>query len=547
MVKNLLFVFKRSKLTIKQIGYSKQKLLITTYLPYLILVGILFLMLYPMIEKADFIISTFNISLEKYILSYGVLAIFVIGLGVAFVSLLTSCYMDKNLNHYLVLPIPKDIFVLSKLYYVFLDIIKTSYILFIPFIVIYVSLQEITSSAIILIIIYPILLALFNLTLAIMILGSVLFMINKIKNKAVAKLLLYICLYAVIILAYMYIFFTINGNSNTYEESLTKFNQLKEQFLSLLLFPKLAYNIIMNNEYINFLYLFLLSSLIIPGFYYFRSIYYQGAIGFNEVSPRINKRKSTYKNNSIIKWFFMREFKELSSGVYFLNTLFPALIVDIIYLGMAIYLFFFSSVSLPEQDEFKEIYNMINIEGVIIVVSVISIFLTNITFGAATTFSREAYNLDALRVLPINIANAFLGKVIFNSLFDCMSILIIVIPIALMIKLSLTYIIVAIILICLISVTHSFIQVNINLLFPTLDWESETSLVKRSKSVTISSITGMLYIFLAGYSVYYLFIELSLDYKLFSYLIVIYYILLFIIVSRLYNKLVLKAFSNTMK
>ncbi|MGL4382834.1 MAG: hypothetical protein ACRCTA_03860, partial [Bacilli bacterium] len=163
---------------------------------------------------------------------------------------------------------------------------------------------------------------------------------------------------------------------------------------------------IANQTYINLVYM-ILSSIIISiiSILYFALTYYQGVIGFNSniQSNKTHNNKGA-KNYSITRWFFFREFKELSSGIVFFNTLFGNIILVVAYLAMIIYTMSNDSTN---QELILTYTNDLDLPKTILFTIIITTLFSISNFGVATAFSREASNLKYLKSLPIVLLKLF--------------------------------------------------------------------------------------------------------------------------------------------
>ncbi|MEG0569807.1 MAG: hypothetical protein RR543_05455, partial [Erysipelotrichales bacterium] len=159
-------------------------------------------------------------------------------------------------------------------------------------------------------------------------------------------------------------------------------------------------------------------------------------------------------------------------------------------------------------------------------------------------FSRDAKYLDFISAMPINQVKAFLGKVAFHALVEFLTLFIFMIIPMLILQVDSILIIISILMMLLIVCGTLFIPIIIDLNFPSLDWESETALVKRSKSLIFSMIASLILdvAFFGGSAL--LFFGLNIEYEVLSIIMVVFYIVLFIVLFMIYRKSVVRAFDK---
>lgn len=546
MIKVLFNIFKRDQKSIKYLKMSQPKKIIMMLLIIgLVLFGMSsFLM--PIILNADKIKETLFFDAGVISLIIGLYLSFIVALISSLGFLFSSCYLDKNLNNYLFLPIKPRDFIIAKILIIYYNVILITSLVFLPFVLLYLYIANITIYGLLTIIIYLTTMPIITIALSALVIGIVLYFVNKIKNKQMAKNILYggfILTLLAIYLAFI-LLLQVDGDEDPivmYSSLLTIIDQISLFFF----YPNLANSLLINEEIMSIPKMLIISAGTIISFLFFEKIYYQGAVGFNETTnlkKKQNNKKIAVKEYSIIYWFFIKEAKEIfKTGIYFFNTIFGNIIVVVIYLALLAYSYFFQGMS-QDLKFINELASLINIEGIILVTVVIGTFFTIFNNGAATVFSREARSLATICSLPINKSHVIFGKVLFHELVEFLTLAIFMVLPMLVLKISFFYIFVALLVMILIVLATNFIPVIIDLNFPNLDWESETAVVKSSRSIIISILVHVsLNAIVLGGGAFLIFVK-GLDYQVVAYLAIIFYVLLFIVLLFVYQKAVIKAF-----
>ena len=202
------------------------------------------------------------------------------------------------------------------------------------------------------------------------------------------------------------------------------------------------------------------------------------------------------------------------------------------------------------QQDLSSIYSfieMIDLEIVILITIIVSTVFSFFNVGAATIFSREAKSLDILNSLPISKSKAIYGKLLFHGLIELLTLLFFFLPIMIYLNVSIINILMVIPVLALVVFTTLFIPAIIDLNFPNLDWESETAVVKTSRSIIISMIVNVILIAsIIGFA-YLMFFKLNVNYKIIAYIFLILYIAFLFILFKWYNKSIEKAFRKVIE
>lgn len=553
MLKILISVFFKEQQGIKLVRATLKRKLMYLLGATTLLIFVYMSILSPVIFNHERLSALIGIDFGTIFLSMMFFILFIVSVISAFAYVLSGGYLDKSLQHYLVLPIKKRDFVFSKLCVAYFNIILMLYFISLPFIVTYFYLGSATILGVISIILYPLICALIALYLAIVIIGTLLFFINKIRNKAIARACLYGFFFFVGMSLYLGSVFYISyraGQITTLEEMAAFITELNMTMTNLFFVPAKQITFLKTGDLLELGYLLLACLIGSLSFFYYEQIYFKGAIGFAEGGNSFFRRKKKNKlasNSSVMKWFFFREFKELTSGTFFLNTIFSNILIVVIYLGMIIYNVFFGEQNNEAIGLINEYSQMITISHVIVVTFGIATFFGFFSFGGASAFSRDAYNIEFISTLPIDQAKAFFGKVLFNALVEFLTIAAFLIPVFLIVKVNFLFILVSLLVMALVSITLNFVPVMMDLLFPTLDWQSETALAKRAKSLFATIFANIIFIGIYAAFNFVLLYYFKLSFEIVSLVLIVFYVILLLGYYKLYQKLIIRAFKRVLR
>lgn len=524
--------------------WSKAKRMLFSIGIIALVIGVFSAILSPFIFNASEIEKAIPINIGNAVLMAGFYMSFILAIISSFGFLYSSGYLDKNIDNYIVLPINRRAFVLSKLIFVYYNVMTLIGLICVPFIIIYLFFSSITINGIISIIIYFITMPILVISIVAAILGTLLYFINKVKNKALARNILYAAFFLVAFGTYMV--FVLSMTMSGDEDPLVMISSiisLVDKVSIFFFYPGWASDILNGAAYLNILYMIITIMSCGILLLYFEKVYLKGAIGFNEggkISRRKKRKISNLPMYSPTRWFFIREAKEITkTGTYFFNTIFGNVIIVVVYLGMMGYSYFTNDMP---QEVLDFIDTNLDVNMIIIITIVVGTFFAVFNNGAATVFSRDAKVIDFINTLPINQSRTFFGKVLFHSLIEFFTLFIFMIIPMLVLQIKVGFIIVAILVMIIIVAGTIFIPVCVDLAFPTLDWESETTVVKRGRSIWINMIATLILNAVVFGLGALLFFVVKIDYTIISYIAIGFYILLFVVLLSIYRKLVVRAF-----
>lgn len=204
---------------------------------------------------------------------------------------------------------------------------------------------------------------------------------------------------------------------------------------------------------------------------------------------------SRLKQSSILMALYKKEISfYFSSFPYFINTGFGAVMMTFVAFGTAIF----------GKDTILKVLKIPELKGLIIpMFAAIMIFSIMLTFVTAPSISLEGKNIWIIKTLPIKYVDIIKSKILL-SLTISVPVFIIDITV-LKFALGITFVeYIEIVLVGILSaILSSITGIISNLLFPKLEWQSETEVVKQSASVLISSLLGFVYMLIIG-GIFYL-------------------------------------------
>lgn len=548
MIRILFEIFRKDQKSIKYIRMPKTK-------KFLFKLGILGIILFsmfsiisPLIYNADQIRQAITIDVGIIALIVSLYISFIVAIIYSIGFLFSSMYLDKNLENYLYLPINRRDFIVAKLLLIYYNIGLISLLIVSPFVIFYLYFSNISFIILITLIIYLITMPIVTIALSAILVGTVIYFVNKLKNKKLAMGIVYGL--STLLMIFAYLFFVLKMTTVPEDDYVALYNALLSSIETISIvftYPNLANDIILNSNYVSIFKMIIIVIVGLLFIFYFEKIYFKSSIGFNEntSSKRKKARNKLIKNYSLIRWFFIKEAKEIfKTGVYFFNTVFSNIFIVVLFLVMMAYNGFFGQQDLSSIYSFIE---MIDLEIVILITIIVSTVFSFFNVGAATIFSREAKSLDILNSLPISKSKAIYGKLLFHGLIELLTLLFFFLPIMIYLNVSIINILMVIPVLALVVFTTLFIPAIIDLNFPNLDWESETAVVKTSRSIIISMIVNVILIAsIIGFA-YLMFFKLNVNYKIIAYIFLILYIAFLFILFKWYNKSIEKAFRKVIE
>lgn len=216
---------------------------------------------------------------------------------------------------------------------------------------------------------------------------------------------------------------------------------------------------------------------------------------FNRLFVRINvQAHQGYK----VKNFHLKELKVTSrfmayfalqvkryfgSTMYLINTIVgPMMLIVFMIIGS------FSGV-----DEIKIYLSMFEREGLLVpILSAAILFTSSICMITASTISLEGKNINMLKSLPLSITTIFQAKIALQVVITMVVNIVAIIMGLLLYDISFMTALVLTVISLIASILYAVLGLLINLLFPKMEWDSETIVVKQSMSVIVAMVGSML-------------------------------------------------------
>lgn len=537
MIRQLYQIFIRDTLSVKMLRRSKKQRNFIKFIGGILTVVIIALIIASIFYGLNIneLINVIPINIGNVILVIGMFASFIFSIIAAISFFFSSCYLDKNLDNYLTLPIKTKDFTISKILVTYRNTLFVAALVMIPTILVYLFIGDISFLTIIFSLLYTLTMPIILIYTVVLILSTILLFINRMKNKNIAKRFLYTI--TTIFLIGIYLFFVLSLSYNP-SGFLNILLELQSIIKILFAYPLWFIRVIANEQYLYLvnIILYLAACLLVQ--FYFERIYFKSSVGFNseDIQQAKNKSKIKIGNHSVFRWFLLKESKEIfKTPVYFLNIVLGNIILIVVFLIAIFYNYF----TLEESSLVfvNEYLNNMDITYLLLIVYAIATFSTLFNLGAASTFSRDAKNFSLVKTLPLKYNQALLGKTCFYFLLDFISIAIFMIVPLIFFNFSFVEIIICFLVLLLVSLATIFIPVCIDLLFPTMNWESQTAVIKRSKSTNITAFLSIGFSFIViGSGAYLLITELVTPSTLLT-IITIFYIILLIVMIIVFNKL----------
>lgn len=223
--------------------------------------------------------------------------------------------------------------------------------------------------------------------------------------------------------------------------------------------------------------------------------------GFNKINSKMceNYKESNYEVKSLessapTKALLKKEIKRyLSSYIYVLNTSVGMILLVILALGII-------TMGQEKIAQMMQISAQTDIFNVQITGMILFCILLSCTTNSS--ISLEGKNIWILKTSPVEELDILKSKIQLNLLLIIPIALISLLAIGVKLKFDFIYMMLMIVIIVECAVLTSLYGIYINLLYPKLDYISDTEVVKRSMSSMVSIFSGMGYIGLYA-AVYY--------------------------------------------
>lgn len=217
------------------------------------------------------------------------------------------------------------------------------------------------------------------------------------------------------------------------------------------------------------------------------------------------KLKSEGSSSRLTAMFNLQIKRYFGSTVYLVNTIVgPLMLIVFIIIGA------FSGV-----DEIKIYLSTFDRNGMLLPLLTIAIlFISSMCVITACSISLEGKNIDILKSFPIPIPEIFIAKIMVQVIINSLICILTIILGVLIYGISITNALFLILISIIGSVFYAVFGLVINLLFPKMNWDSETIAVKQSMSVIVAMFGGMIFTGLQAYG--YVLLTNSFSFSLYA-------------------------------
>lgn len=367
------------------------------------------------------------------------------------------------------MPIRKIDIVLSKTLSKYLFNLALISMIIIPTIILYAIYVEITISVILWCILLMLIIPLLGVGINYIINFIITRFFNRVKFATLLKTLLAIILFGGYMALYIY-----SSTVMGLQDVTTIDGFLNSNFL-----VGLCVRIICDNNILNLLYLL----LIIFGVFALGTWGYISNFGKNFVAYRGKKSKLKYNSPRAFGGLIRKELKKyFTTPILLINTI----IGPIVLIGLAIF------VAVEGAQGINSFFFGLD-GGILSIFTLVFLIMCASTLISPCTISLEGRYLWILKSTPVDpkkvlSAKSFLNMIIFIPVHIIASV-IILITLGGGVLESIAFVVLPILL----NIIMSFGGTYINLLFPKLEWESETQVVKQSLSLIVTMIIGYIF------------------------------------------------------
>lgn len=297
---------------------------------------------------------------------------------------------------------------------------------------------------------------------------------------------------------------------------LATFNMLNEDgtFNHILIISDIT-DVVVNNDYLKFILLVIISILTLSvGVYIYQKLYGKQVKTFKNNDKVLRHKKANSQLIAMIK----KEFKTyFSSTAYLFNTIVGYMML----IAASIAIFFI--------DMDKTILTLI-------AYGIVSFSLSTCC-TSNSSISLEGKNFWIYKSAPIDYKKILYAKALMNFILIFVTGFVSILLVLISNKLDLLTVLLLFVLLLANGLLLSFVGVFVNLLFPKLDYENETQVVKQSLSVTVSMFSFMI-LFMIFPAIYFFLSmeEIVLDMNLLIGLNIIVSLIIFSLALILINK-----------
>lgn len=189
-----------------------------------------------------------------------------------------------------------------------------------------------------------------------------------------------------------------------------------------------------------------------------------------------NKKKSSSFAMLMKKeWLIVKR-----TPVFMLNIVISSLIVPIIIIGSGIMGFISGSDADAGMLASLSFDKYLNSPTAYFIVLLACVFFTSSSFAASTSISREGSNAWIMKVIPVGYFKQINVKVLFSSIIDVVSLLLMGVTISIIFKIPALYLISIFVPLIIIDYVLNYLNILLDLKKPKLKWNDESAAVKQN-------------------------------------------------------------------
>lgn len=461
-------------------------------------------------------------------------------------------YFSKDINTLLALPLYPQTIIASKFIVCLLYEYMFTAAICIPLLIAYGQVCAISVSMILFMLIAMLTLPIYPLILSSIITMLMMrfapFMKNRDRFNIIGSIL-------ILMVSFGFSFYVGQIESFDQAQLLALLQEGNNSLMSVFsyLFPAIPFiaKAMINTDFISFMIYALINIASIVLFMLIaKGLYFKGVIGVEESSSsrkKISKEalnKSVQRRN-ILSTYIKKEYKLLfRTPVYLMNcvimALLPAIMVSVSLFSSDIDIDALKD-AIPTEMLDSFIANPNFVYFMIIAGILCGIACANLNLISSTSISREGSNYIFMKYIPIPLQTQINAKAISGTIASIISIVLLVIPIYILVRLPIWAYLLFFVCSSLTSVLGNYLGILIDLIHPKLIWEQEATPVKQNITPMIALFGGVGIAVLIGFGAFYIPESMLSIYAIGLLLISI----LLCIVCYLYvNKIVIKVFAK---
>lgn len=422
----------------------------------------------------------------------------VLKLGLMIISLLLITTTLTRANAYLFkakdfdllssLSIPLPTIVLTKISSFLIFSYLLTAIIYIPTVIVYALLTSVGILYYILAVIVFLLLPLLIITVFSIVSYLFSLLLSRFKYKNVLSMIFQLLFFVGI----MVISFSMQTTS---DESMLSFLNKIDNFIKFGYLPAYLASLVLAGNYINIIWLLLISLVPFTLFVYFTSkvyVYVNTQLSFTKNSESFDEKQISHKSNKHIFSLFKMELKKFFSyPIVVVNSLTGKLI------SIIFGIIFLINMNTPILEE-----GNIEIDPSIVPIFflVVVSFMIGLMVTTSATISLEGKSFWILKSLPIKATQIIWSKIMIDMFFSLIAIIILMISLIVIANPPILVSLFVLILLIIITTINAIIGMIVNLNNYNFNWDQPVKVVKQGASVIITMLINLfiMIIFVGG-------------------------------------------------